>query len=141
MNYEYSAGAVVYIEIDGLRHYVIIRSKEGICGFPKGHLEKGETERQAALREIREETGLAVTLRKGFRAVDEYPLPYRKDTRKRVTYFLADYKDQTPIPQEEEVSDIRLLPFDQAVKTLPFPAARRILREADTFLQNERNKT
>lgn len=135
MNYEYSAGAVVYTEIDGERHYVIIRSREGIGGFPKGHLEKGETERQAALREVREETGLEVRLLHGFRAVDEYPLPYRKDTRKRVTYFLADYRDQTPVPQESELTDIRLLPFPKAIKALPFPASRRILREADTFLQ------
>ena len=57
---EHSAGAVVYTVKDGVRHFALVVEKNGDCGLPKGHLEKGETERQAALREIREELGVAV---------------------------------------------------------------------------------
>lgn len=58
MRYEKSCGAVIYVEAEGARKYVIIRSPEGYYGFPKGHMEPGETEEQTALREIFEEVGL-----------------------------------------------------------------------------------
>ena len=97
MNYEYSCGAVVFTRIGGVPHYLLVRAKDqrkGCHGFPKGHMEPGETEEQTALREIFEETGLRVQLLEGFRAVTEYPLPCPPDTRKRVVFFLAEYKNQ-----------------------------------------------
>ena len=96
MNYEYSCGAVVFTRIDGAPHYLLVRAKdqpEGCHGFPKVHMESRETERETALREIFEETGLRVELLEGFRAVTEYPLPTPPDTRKRVLFFLAEYAD------------------------------------------------
>ena len=53
MNYEYSCGAVVFTRIGGEPHYLLIRQNdqsEGCHGFPKGHMEPGETEEQTALR-------------------------------------------------------------------------------------------
>ena len=100
MNYEYSCGAVVFTRIGGRPHYVLVRAKDqpvGCHGFPKGHMEAGETEEQTALREIYEETGLRVTLLPGFRAVTEYQLPSPPDTRKRVVFFLGTlHNDVSP---------------------------------------------
>ena len=39
-------------------HCLVIRDRYGQWGFPKGHLEHGESSEQAALREVNEETGL-----------------------------------------------------------------------------------
>ena len=75
MRQEESCGAVVFTCVSGERRYVLVRSREGIYGFPKGHREPGETPEETALREIREEVGLHVTLLPGFSAQDEYPLP------------------------------------------------------------------
>ena len=137
MNYEYSCGAVVFTRIGGQPHYVLVRAKdqpEGCHGFPKGHMEPGETEEQTALREILEETGLRVRLIPGFRAVTEYNLPTPPDTRKRVVFFLAEYEDQTPIPQESELSAITLAPWPQALELTQFADSKRILTEAHEFL-------
>ena len=46
MNHEYSCGAVVFTRAGGVVRYVIVRSLEGVCGFPKGHREPGETEEE-----------------------------------------------------------------------------------------------
>ena len=64
---EKSCGAIVYTKESGNIKYVIIRSKEGIYGFPKGHIEENESETETALREVAEEVGLTVTLISKFR--------------------------------------------------------------------------
>lgn len=53
---------VVVINNEGkilvVRHGSGARAKEGVNGFPAGHLEDGESEKQGAIRELSEETGL-----------------------------------------------------------------------------------
>ena len=137
MNYEYSCGAVVFKRIGGEPHYVLVRAKnqpEGCHGFPKGHMEAGETEEQTALREIYEEVGLRVRLLEGFRAVTEYTLPSPPDTRKRVVFFLAEYENQDVTVQETELSAITIAPWPQALELTQFADSKRILTEAHEFL-------
>mgnify|MGYP003290665115 FL=1 len=137
MNYEYSCGAVVFTRIDGVPHYLLVRAKdqpEGCHGFPKGHMESGETERETALREILEETGVRVELLEGFRAVTEYPLPTPPDTRKRVVFFLAEYADQQVHIQETELAGFVLAPFDDALALTEFADSKQILTDAHAFL-------
>ena len=134
MQIEKSCGGVVFTRQNGQIHYVIIRHLGGHWGFPKGHMEPGETEQQTALREIREEVGLGCTLLHDFRRQEQYPLPKKPGTVKQVVYFLAEYEAQILCPQPEEIAEASLLPYEQAIKTLSFPEARRILTEADRFL-------
>ncbi len=137
MTYEYSCGAVVFTRVDGVPHYLLIRQNdqsEGCHGFPKGHMEPGETEEQTALREIWEEVGLRVRLIEGFRAVEDYPLPYPPDTRKQVIFFLAEYADQTPHIQESELTSCCLVPFEQALPLVEYDDSKQILRDAHAFL-------
>ena len=135
MQLEKSCGGVVFTRENGEVRYVIIRHRAGHCGFPKGHMEPGETEAQTALREIREEVGLQCTLMEGFRQQDQYPLPKKPGTMKQVVYFLAEYADQAICIQPEEISAVYLLPFEEALQMLPFLEAKRILTEADRFLR------
>ena len=137
MNYEYSCGAVVFTRIGGETHYLLVRQtgqREGCHGFPKGHMEPGETEEQTALREIYEEVGLRVRLLPGFRAVTEYPLPDKPDTRKRVVFFLAEYEGQETTVQESELAAITIAPWPQALELTEFADSKRILTEAHAFL-------
>lgn len=137
MTYEYSCGAVVFTMVDGVPHYLLIRQNdqpEGCHGFPKGHMEPGETEEQTALREIYEEVGLRVRLLEGFRAVEDYALPYPPDTRKQVTFFLAEYADQQVHIQETELTSYTLAPFEEALELTEYADSKQILRDAHAFL-------
>ena len=59
MSYEKSCGAVVFRKYHGNIELLLIKHVVGgHWSFPKGHVEAGESERQTALREVREETGL-----------------------------------------------------------------------------------
>ena len=130
MNYEISCGAVVFTRLDEDIRYVIIRSTEGWYGFPKGHMEAGETERETALREIREEVGLNVRLLEGFREVEEHLLPKKPGVMKRVVYFLAEFDGQALVPQEAEVSSAALMTFDEAMDVFQFENLRELLQRA-----------
>ena len=104
--YEYSAGVVVFKrEDDGIK-FLVIKSCTGVYGYPKGHVEAGETERQAAVRELFEETGIRARLIEGFERRSEYPIPFLKNTVKRVVLFLGEYDSGTPTPQEKETSGV-----------------------------------
>ena len=136
MTYEKSCGAVVFTRTDGEIKYVLARALGGHYGFPKGHVEKGETEEETALREIYEEVGLRPVLLEGFRMVSEYYIPHM-DVQKQVVFFLGEYKDQEIVYQKEELQSAPLLPYEEAVKTLTHEENRKILAKAQKFLQGE----
>lgn len=132
---EKSCGAVVFTRThDGIK-YVIIRSKEGIYGFPKGHVELGETEKETALREVFEETGLHVSFIEGFKTQDAHYFTRNGcEIMKHIVYFLAEYSDQTPAAQEAELSGIFLMAYEEAMAAFQFESSKRILTQAHNFL-------
>jgi predicted acetyltransferase/ADP-ribose pyrophosphatase YjhB (NUDIX family) len=134
-SFERSCGAVVYRD-GGKTEYLLVRQKGGLWGFPKGHVEGSETERETARREIKEETGLDVSLADGFRASEEYALGQegRPDVFKQVIYFIACCNGMTPKPQDREIAEARLFDFDSAMKALRFESQREILKKAEAFL-------
>jgi len=132
---EKSCGAIVYTKDHNRIQYVIIRSKEGIYGFPKGHMEGAESEAETALREVSEETGLTVRLIHGFRTEDSYTFVRNGETRvKQVVYFLGKFSNQIPIAQEEEVSSIHLMDYDSALAVFQFENTKSLLTQANRFL-------
>ncbi len=135
MKVEISCGAVVFTKDGEDIKYVVIKALNGDYGFPKGHMERGETEKETALREIREEVGLDVRILPDFRAVDEYPLPGKQGILKRVVFFAAYYENQDIVCQEDELESARVLPFDEARKILTFDSSRTVLDAADRFIR------
>jgi len=135
MQIEKSCGAVVFTRRGNDILYVIIRQTNGDYGFPKGHMEPGEDEQTAALREIREEVGLNAEILKGFREEISYPFPHKPYVIKQVVYFLAEYAGQEIVCQQSEVSAADLLPFEQAWEKLTFVQTRNILTKANHLLK------
>ena len=136
---EKSCGVIVYTYENGVRKYVIIRGTgiyKEFCGFPKGHMEPGETENETALREVKEETGLDVNILDGFRTMDEHFLARegRPNDKKMNVYFLAEYRDQEVKAQKSEVSEAVLMDYNEAMQSLQYEESRRELTEAEEYL-------
>lgn len=134
MKQEKSCGAVIFRgdEDASRRFYLILKSIQGHTTLCKGHVERDETERETAVREIREETGLTVDFLDGFRQVIAYsPKPGHW---KEVVFFLARSRGGRITCQPEEVADARFLPFDAAMERLTHPSDRDVLAAADAFL-------
>ena len=137
MNLERSCGAIVFTRKNGKILYVIVREKGGAYSFPKGHMEGNETEMETAVREIWEETGLRPRFVGGFRMQDEYDLAEKPGTRKRVTYFLAEYTGKAPdISRPAEIRQILVLPFEEAISLFEHESSRKLFRAANDFLLN-----
>ena len=137
MKYEKSCGAVVFTRDGGAVKYVIVEELVGkYHGFPKGHVERNETELETAKREIYEEVSLDVRFIEGFRAEDEYYI-HGGTVRKHVTYFLAEYKEQTPVFQKSELRSVGVVPFEEAMLLLEHDNAKRILTEANAFIKEK----
>ena len=136
MREEISCGAVLYTRVEGEIKYLIIKQRGGHYGFPKGHMEGNETEYETARREVKEEVGITVTdFVEGFRTSDEYILPHKRCTKKRVILFLAEYTDQRIVIQKKELFGASLYSYDEAMKLLSFDGSRRMLSEAHEFLK------
>ena len=131
--YESSCGAVVYREIHGGIRYLLIKNKRSSnWGFPKGHLEKGETKYDAARREVLEETGLHLKIHLGYEGISKYKIKNKVD--KTVSIFVGTTDDTVTVIQKEEIEDYIWLPFQRAMKKLSFKNDKDILNEAHEFL-------
>ena len=132
MQYEYCSGAVLYTEVNHTINYVLVVEADGHCGLPKGHIELGETEVQAALREIKEETGITANILDGFLTKIEYTMS--NGNRKQTTYFCARYENQSIEYDKHEILDVKLLPFDKALLSLSYPKVKDVLIKANQYL-------
>ena len=138
MKNEKSCGAVVFTRDGGRIKYVIVETKNGCFGFPKGHVEKGESEIETAVREILEETGLCVDLKDGFREESFYTFTWGgEEISKHVVYFLAEFSRQSIKVQESELNSVRLMTYEDAIKTLQFADIKGILAKANEFIMRQ----
>lgn len=131
---ERSCGTVLFTVTDGEPKYLLIRARDGYCGFPKGHMEQGETEEETAFRETWEETSIKPHVDTAFRCETQYTL--KNGNLKTVVYFLGHFSDQTPAHNEGfESLEYLLLPFKAAHRALTFENAKNILKQADDYIR------
>lgn len=136
--YEKSCGGVIFYKTKQNTKVLLVKNNNGrYWSFPKGHIEEGENEQQTAIREIKEETGLDVTLVDGFREISEY-CPFGK-IRKRVVFFLARaFTDNVKI-QEEEIDSYIWVDLQQARKMCSYDNDLRVIEKAETAIHLMRN--
>jgi len=121
MKYEKSCGAVIF---DGDK-ILVIQQVKGHWGFPKGHVEEGETEVETAIREIKEETNLDVEIDETHRYVEHYSP--EEGIEKDVVFFIAKKTGGEVKVQEEEVKETQWLLPNEAMDRLTYDTSKNIL--------------
>jgi 8-oxo-dGTP pyrophosphatase MutT (NUDIX family) len=129
---ETSAGGVVVRVDNGRPFFLLIRDSYKNWGFPKGHLEPGETPGAAALREVNEETGLDdLQLRGEISTIDWYFRFRGRLVHKVCHFFLMETATAITSPQRDEgITACRWEEFDRAAELISYENARAVLRRA-----------
>lgn len=134
---EYSAGGVVYrANGEGYEFVAVQRARHGDWSLPKGHIEAGESHEQAALREVKEETGIDARI---VSLIGEVVYFYRRPrqgglTRKTVYHFLMEASSHELCGPNWEVSEARWVPIAQADSLLSYENDKRIINQARAIL-------
>lgn len=135
MNYEKSCGVVIFRKENDKIEYLIIRQKnDSHWGFPKGHIEERETENETAIREVKEETGLDISILDNFRVTDKYFV--KGDTMKEVVFFLGKTDESSVAIQPEEISDYKWADEGLAKDILTYESSKKIIYKADLYIKN-----
>ena len=137
---ELSAGGVV---VRGEEIVVIVptrRASDGsrVLALPKGHIDPGENELQAATREVREETGV---VGEPVRELGEARYWYRREGQtipKSVKFFLFSYVEGDTDEHDDEVEEARWIRLADAQSELSHAAEREMVALAAEFLEQER---
>jgi len=134
IKWEFSAGGIVFKEEDNKIYVLLVRTKDR-WSFPKGNIEKTESKENAAVREIKEETGIEGEIIDYLGNVEYY---YRKgiDTiHKFVYYYLLRYKGGEITPQKEEIDEAVFVPIEEAEKLLSFDKDKQFLKKAENIIK------
>jgi inorganic pyrophosphatase len=132
--YQKSCGAVIYRRLNNKTEYLCVKQKRsGTFSVPKGHMEAFETERQTALREIKEETGISTGLKPDFRMEIQYNLQNNK--HKTVVLFLAEYCGEIEI-DNDEITKSQWLGYGQAKAVLP-KFYEKVINSAESYVMGE----
>jgi 8-oxo-dGTP pyrophosphatase MutT (NUDIX family) len=132
-----SAGGLV---VRGSQVLLISTQKGRRWQLPKGHVEEGETPEQAAVREVREETGVTGRVVAPLPEVEYWYVEKGKlRVHKRVDYFLLEYESGDAADFDaSEVSGADWFTWDEGLAKLSFENERRVAEEARNVDLNAR---
>ncbi|HEY5610864.1 MAG TPA: NUDIX hydrolase [Thermoanaerobaculia bacterium] len=125
---EHSAGGAVLRMHDGIVEVAMIATKKKTrWGLPKGAVSQGETEEQAAVREVEEETGLRAEIVGPPETIEYFFRGGSALIQKRVDFYLMRFLGGDIRPQLEEVDDAAWIPLPEAIQKAAFDSERKLL--------------
>ena len=129
---ETSAGGIVFRLEEGTPLFLLIRDSYGNWGFPKGHVERGEGAEDAALREVREETGLRELASCGLIDTIDWYFRFRgRLIHKSCHVYLMETSETETAPQSAEgITACQWVTYGEAHEAVSYANAREVLRRA-----------
>ena len=144
MKKEKSAGAVVYY-LEGSEPMFLLLKYKTYWGFAKGWIEPGETEEQAAKREIKEEANLNVSFIPGFKRLQKWFFRHEGEfIAKEAVFFLAKISKQEAesVKISDEHEDFEFVSYKESLNFIKIKSNRNMLKSADDFIHEiQKQKT
>uniref|UniRef100_A0A915Q1G9 Bis(5'-nucleosyl)-tetraphosphatase [asymmetrical] n=1 Tax=Setaria digitata TaxID=48799 RepID=A0A915Q1G9_9BILA len=140
-----AAGMLIYRRKCGRIEYLLLQASYPPHHWtpPKGHVDPGEDEWLAALRETREEAGITadhLDVHKDFVEVLEYVVKksdrygMEVNKQKTVKYWLAELRDGEEVKLSNEHQSVRWLPVDEASSLAQYKGMGDLIRKAEKYL-------
>ena len=121
-----AAGGIIFRSTAGGGEVLIIhRARYNDWCLPKGKLEEGESFKDAAVREVKEETGYDVSIT-GFAGAVSYEVGQKQ---KVVQFWNMEVKGESNFKASEEVEEIRWMDVNGALKILDYPKEKELLKK------------
>ncbi|HVH46233.1 MAG TPA: NUDIX domain-containing protein [Labilithrix sp.] len=128
---ENCAGVALLREQAGRTELLIVRVRQDTWELPKGHVEEDESQEQAAVRELIEETGLRSPAPPSLRYLDSLGYEVERSgagIRKHVTYFTGSVQGEVTFDRPSRTKELRWIGEDEArALSLPSDDLRRIV--------------
>lgn len=121
---EKSCGAIIFNE----GKVLVVKQTSGFYGFPKGHVEIGETEKETAIRETKEETGLDIKIISNKRYTQSYIV--KENVHKDVVFFIAKLENNNEKRQVEEIEEILWIDINEVENILTYDSLKELWKEA-----------
>ena len=132
---ETSAGIVLFRREETKNLFLLLHYPSGHWDFVKGKMEKGETIRETAIRETKEETGITgVGFLEGFEEWIEYNFQHQGELiHKKVVFFLAETNTKD-VEISHEHLDYTWADYNTAMEKTTFDNAKMVLTKAQMLL-------
>jgi 8-oxo-dGTP pyrophosphatase MutT (NUDIX family) len=127
---EFSAGGLVVRNMSGRPFLAVVRVREQILALPKGHPEKAESAQEAALREVREETGLEAAPVEKLGDIRYWYARGGERVFKIVSFFLLRYRAGRLDDHDHEVEEALWIPLEEAPARLAYRGEKEMAKTA-----------
>jgi len=126
-----SAGGILF---DKNKNIVLVQERDGSWSFPKGGIDDGESPMSAAVREIKEETGIRSLY--PIRSLGQYYRPTRKGKKRMVFMYLFQVDNQKLQPLDRNNPRAGFFPFNKAINKLDNPSDSSFLKNNEIVIDN-----
>lgn len=127
-----SFGIIPFRKLKGKWQVLLIQHLNGQhWGFPKGRAEKTETAQEAAIRELKEETGLRV---QQFLSQEPFTESYYDQERAKIVSYFPAFVAGVLECQPDEIVQAKWFDLDEAMKQISFPESQNVFKQARKHL-------